>query len=184
VDGLKLTQDMVQFKTEIKTISGQNITPHVIEPSFGIGRIIYCILEHTYWTREGDEQRGVLSLPPHIAPVKCSIFPLTQNKDFVEYTSLLAHRLATKGISNKLDDIGVSIGRRYARTDEIGIPFGVTVDFDTLKDKTVTLRHRDSTQQIRVPIDNVPDLVDSLVKGDKHWSNLPYKLLSKSTGES
>ena len=73
--------------------------------------------------------------------------------------------LIKAGISNKVDDTGVTVGKRYARTDECGIPFAITVDFDTLKDETVTLRDLDSMKQIRLPITEVPRVVNSLIVG-------------------
>ena len=73
--------------------------------------------------------------------------------------------LIKAGISNKVDDTGVTVGKRYARTDECGIPFAITVDFDTLQDETVTLRDLDSMKQIRLPITEVPRVVNSLIVG-------------------
>jgi len=146
---------MVKFQKTQKKVSGESYIPHVIEPSFGLGRIIYALLEHNYYVREGDEQRAVLSLPAVIAPVKVSVLPLLQRDDFAPFVHRIAHSLKEYGLSNKVDETGQSIGRRYARTDEIGIPFGITVDFDTLKDDTVTLRERDSTKQVRIPIKDV-----------------------------
>ena len=78
--------------------------------------------------------------------------------------------LIKAGISNKVDDTGVTVGKRYARTDECGIPFAITVDFDTLKDETVTLRDLDSMKQIRLPIKEVARVVNSLVIGTQKWS--------------
>ena len=143
------------------------MVPSVIEPSFGIGRILYAILEHNFHKREGDEQRNWLSLPPAIAPISCSVLPLSNNEQFEQYVQdigmatlhchtppihISATGLKLCGISHKVDNSSGSIGRRYARTDEIGIPFGITVDFDTLKTKTATLRERDSMQQIRAEV--------------------------------
>ena len=80
VDGQRVQVDpgFVEIKKEIKRMTGRNFTPAVIEPSFGIGRILYCIFEHCYYAREGDEQRTVFGFTPLIAPVKCTVFPLLQ----------------------------------------------------------------------------------------------------------
>lgn len=95
----------------------------------------------------------MVALLPSIAPVKCSVIPLVvNNRDFRPYVTRISNALTVLGLSNKVDDVGQSIGKRYARTDEIGIPFGITVDYDTLKDDTVTVRERDSMSQIRVPV--------------------------------
>jgi glycyl-tRNA synthetase len=102
----------------------------VIEPSFGLGRVMTTILEHSFKVR--DEKRTYLCLKPRIAPVKVSILPLQNDERFDEIIAELKHRLKKSLITCKVDDTGQSIGKRYARTDEIGIPFGITVDYQTL----------------------------------------------------
>jgi len=171
-----LTSDMVSFKQVQKKVVGQHITPGVIEPSFGIGRILHAVLEHAYWIRPGDDaQRAVLSLPPAIAPVKVSLLPLLQNDALNAFIPQITTLLTNNGISCKLDDTGQSIGRRYARTDEIGIPFGITVDFDTVSDNTVTLRERDTTSQVRIKIDELAPVLLSLIRGVSTWSEVQSK---------
>jgi len=168
----KITPDLVSFTKTQKKVSGQTYIPHVIEPSFGLGRIIYALLEHNYYVREGDEQRAVLSLPAVIAPVKVSVLPLLQKDDFTPFVQRISHSLKEHGLSNKVDETGQSIGRRYARTDEIGIPFGITIDFDTLKDDTVTLRERDTTKQIRIPIKEVAPVLRRLCDALTTWEQV------------
>ena len=100
--------------------------------------------------REGDEQRTYFSLPPVIAPLKCSLLPLSNNTDFVPLVNQISQALTMLDVSHRMDDSSGSIGKRYARTDEVAIPFGITVDFDSLKEPfSVTLRERDTTTQIR-----------------------------------
>ncbi|EDV19380.1 uncharacterized protein TRIADDRAFT_33686 [Trichoplax adhaerens] len=173
IDSKKLTisEDMIAVKRYEKEIHVVDITPSVIEPSFGFGRILYSILEHNFRIREGDEQRSWLSLPPPVAPVKCSVLPLSAKKEFDPYIKQLASELKLHGISNKVDDSAGSIGRRYARTDQIGIPYGITVDFDTVTNNpaTVTLRERNTMQQIRLNADIAPKVVSDLVKGLTTW---------------
>ncbi|EDQ88108.1 uncharacterized protein MONBRDRAFT_37647 [Monosiga brevicollis MX1] len=130
----------------------RKFVPSVIEPSFGLGRIIYALLEHSFECREGDAQRTWLRLAPLVAPVKCSVLPLSNNAEFNPFLDELVLALTRAGVSTRRDDSAASIGKRYARTDEIGIPFGVTVDFDTIKDRTVTFRFRDTMEQIRLSI--------------------------------
>ncbi|VDD87922.1 unnamed protein product [Enterobius vermicularis] len=123
----------------------EEITPSVIEPSFGVGRIMYAILEHAFREREGDEQRTFLALLPQIAPIKCSILPISAN------VRLLA--VMRKNNYFFKDDSAGSIGRRYARTDEIGIPFGITVDFESeVEPWTVTLRYALTMEQVRLNV--------------------------------
>ena len=127
----------------------------MIEPSFGVGRIFSAVLEHCFRMR--DEKRTFLHLPPKVAPIKCSLLPLISHEKYDDVVLRLSiffflywciiylifnleKGLTKVGISTKVDDSGHAIGRRYARTDELGIPFGITVDNDTLVDDTVTLR--------------------------------------------
>uniref|UniRef100_A0A8B9ET71 Glycine--tRNA ligase n=1 Tax=Anser cygnoides TaxID=8845 RepID=A0A8B9ET71_ANSCY len=149
-----LTKDMVTVKRFQKTLHVEEIIPNVIEPSFGIGRIMYTVFEHTFRIREGDEQRTFFSFPAVVAPFKCSVLPLSQNQEFMPFVKELSEALTRNGISHKVDDSSGSIGRRYARTDEVGVAFGITIDFDTVNrtPHTATLRDRDSMRQIRAEV--------------------------------
>ncbi|MGC9123393.1 MAG: glycine--tRNA ligase [Thermoplasmata archaeon] len=126
----------------------EDIIPAVVEPSFGIDRIILSLLEHSYYERE-DKNYKVLRLKPHIAPFKVAIFPLMpkDNLDKLAYDIYL--KASGMGIDCYYDESG-SIGKRYARADEIGTPWAITIDYQTLNDNTVTLRDRDTTKQIRM----------------------------------
>ena len=148
-ESVDITQAHVKIEKATKTVAGRSITPGVIEPSFGIGRILYCLLEHSFYWREEDDQRMVLRLTPLVAPIKATVFPLQNDERFQSRVQRIATELTAAGIYNKVDTTGASIGKRYARTDEIGVPFAVTVDHKTLEDDTVTLRERDSTAQAR-----------------------------------
>ncbi len=136
---------------------GEKFVPHVIEPSFGIDRILYCILEHNYVEakKKGEEYR-ILKLNPKVAPVKAGVFPLVNDEKLVKIAKEIDDMLRNAGIITYYDD-GGTIGRRYARMDEIGTPFCITVDHDTLKDKKVTIRDRDTTKQDRIKIDLIID---------------------------
>lgn len=149
---ISLTKEMLEIKPSTKTVHVEEITPSVVEPSFGIGRIMYSLLEHTF-NQRNDEQRCFFSLPAVVAPLKCSVLPLSNHADFVPFTKKLSAALTEVDVSHKVDDSYGSIGRRYARTDEIAIPYGITIDFDTLKEPhTVTLRERDSMGQVRIAV--------------------------------
>jgi len=169
-DTFELNSELLQFSKTTQKITGRTFVPSVIEPSFGIGRIIYAILEHSFWMR--DKDRGVLSLKPIIAPMKCSVLPLSMNDKFIPLLNLIDKELTENGVSHKVDDSGASIGKRYARTDEIGIPFGITVDFASLTDNTVTIRERDSTLQIRVDVHEAIKLVKRLSEGSLTWEEV------------
>lgn len=172
----KLTANLVSVKKSQKTIHVEEIIPSVIEPSFGIGRILYSILEHNFRMRDGDEQRTYFSLPPTVAPMKCAVLPLSGNAEFQPFVKQLNQELTLVDVSHKVDDSSGSIGRRYARTDELGVPYAVTVDFDTVKEPhTVTLRERDSMGQVRLPLTDVPVVVRDLANSKISWADVETK---------
>ncbi|ERE66022.1 glycyl-tRNA synthetase [Cricetulus griseus] len=170
----QLTKDMVSVKRFQKTLHVEEVVPSVIEPSFGLGRIMYTILEHTFHVREGDEQRTFFSFPAVVAPFKCSVLPLSQNQEFMPFVKELSEALTRNGVSHKVDDSSGSIGRRYARTDEIGVAFGITIDFDTVNKTphTATLRDRDSMRQIRAEVSELPGVVRDLANGSITWADV------------
>ena len=130
--------------------------PSVIEPSFGVGRIIYCMFEHCFDTRKGDEKRAFFHFKPVVAPVKATVFPLLQKPKFIDQAQAVAALLTAAGLSTIVDSTAASIGKRYARTDEIGVPFAVTIDHQTLEDSTITVRERDSTTQVGMSLQQHP----------------------------
>merc|ERR1719309_1425197 len=173
---VSLTPDMVSVKRYQKTLHVEEIIPSVIEPSFGIGRVMYAIFEHNFKVREGDEQRTFFSLPPVIAPLKCSLLPLSNNTDFDPLVQKISQALTDNDVSHRVDDSSGSIGKRYARTDEVAIPFGITVDFDSLKEPhSVTLRERDTTTQVRIPVDEVAETLRKLSTGKLSWETVAAK---------
>ncbi|KAG0720960.1 Glycine--tRNA ligase [Chionoecetes opilio] len=127
--------------------------------------------------REEDDKRTFFSLPTVVAPIKVSVLPLSSKQDFVPFTTQLADALTELNLLVRVDDSTGSIGRRYARTDEIAIPLGITVDFDTVNKvpHTVTVRERDSTQQVRMPIDDVPLTIKKLADGKMLWKDVTDK---------
>ncbi|OLL26928.1 putative glycine--tRNA ligase [Neolecta irregularis DAH-3] len=170
-----LNSEFVTFIKVTRKESVREYTPNVIEPSFGIGRILYSLIEHSYWSRPEDSQRGVLSFPPIIAPIKCLLVPLSGSPEFIPIVKHWAATLRNIGISNKVDDSSANIGRRYARNDELGTPFGITIDFQTVKDKTVTLRERDSTTQIRASEIDICQVLQDLTGGKVTWEQVVQK---------
>jgi glycyl-tRNA synthetase len=164
--------DTYEVREEEVEVRGEEIMPHVIEPSYGIDRIFYSILEHTYDEEvvEGEIRR-VLRLPPGIAPVQVAVFPLMTRDGLDEIARDIVHTLVNKGVLTQYDDNG-AIGRRYRRQDEIGTPFAVTVDYETKDDRTVTIRDRDTMQQIRYSIDDLPILLASLLDGSVTFNAL------------
>merc|ERR550517_1278588 len=136
----KLTKNMLKIVEKKKMTHTMSFIPSVVEPSFGVGRVLYSLLEHAYWERPDNENRVVLSLPPLVAPYKCSVLPQSKNATLREASTEIHRLLKRANVSTRLDDSSASIGKRYSRSDEVGVPFGVTVDFQTLEDNTVTVR--------------------------------------------
>ncbi|KAF7489291.1 Glycine--tRNA ligase [Sarcoptes scabiei] len=169
-----ITKEMVTIKRYDKKVHVEEFTPGVIEPSFGIGRIMHSLFEHNFKIREDDEQRTYFALPPIVCPIKCSLLPLTNQAPLKPFIVKLSNLLASNDIAFKLDESG-SIGKRYARTDEIAVPFAITIDFDTLKDETVTLRERDTTQQIRLPITDLIVTINLLTSNLNRWEEVCEK---------
>src|SRR5688500_11572402 len=146
--------------------SGERYVPHVIEPAAGADRATLAFMVDAYDEEEVEgESRTVLRLHPRLAPVKVAVLPLVRKDGLPEVAQEVYGKL--KPIVQAEYDEGGSIGRRYRRQDEIGTPWGVTVDGDTLADGTVTLRDRDSLEQERVPADELGDLLTS--KLSEEW---------------
>ncbi|EME81823.1 uncharacterized protein MYCFIDRAFT_50321 [Pseudocercospora fijiensis CIRAD86] len=173
---VELESDIVKIEKETRTETMRTYTPNVIEPSFGIGRILYSLLEHVYWTRDGDEARSVMSFKPSIAPVKVLVVPLQKDTKFAPLLRELEQRLDDAALSFKVDQSGVSIGKRYSRNDELGIPFGITVDYESLEGKGFTLRDRDSTKQVRSSLDDIIGSISQVVAGKATWADIQKKL--------
>ncbi|GAB3666769.1 glycine--tRNA ligase [Halopiger thermotolerans] len=162
------------FSVEEQTEAGEHITPHVVEPSFGVDRLVYTVLHHAYREDEVDgEQRTYLELEPEVAPTFVGVFPLQTDDELVEQAEDIVDDLREVGLSVTYDDSG-NIGRRYRRQDEVGTPFCVTVDFETLEEEetTVTVRERDTTEQKRLPVDELPETLSALREGDLAFEDL------------
>jgi glycyl-tRNA synthetase len=142
--------------------TGKGYIPHVIEPAAGLGRTMLALLCEAYDTDElGGEKRTVLRLHPTMAPIKVAVLPLLRKDGHPEKAREIYESLRTR-MSAEYDE-GGHIGKRYRRQDEIGTPFGVTIDHQTLEDDTVTLRDRDSLTQERVPVAELADLLESKI---------------------
>lgn len=137
------------------TIKGTNekFVPHVIEPSFGVERAMMAVLSSAYTEDEvNGEKRTFLRLPEHLAPVKYAVSPLLKNKPELVEKAREVYMILKKKYGNVMWDDNGNIGKRYRRQDEIGTPYCVVIDFQTLEDNTVTVRDRDTTEQTRVEI--------------------------------
>ena len=172
IAGEKLTvpPDAVSIEDRVEKVHTEDYVPYVIEPSFGIDRILTAVLEHSYHEADSspmadsdqDEEYRVMRLKADMAPVKCGIFPLVNKDGLPEIADEIGLDLKKEGFTTYYDHSG-SIGRRYARMDEIGTPYCVTVDHDSRDDGKVTLRERDTGEQARIPIGSVPHVLGSLI---------------------
>ncbi len=166
--GEKLDRNLVIVEKTVEKVHGERFIPHVAEPSFGAERLFYVTLEYAY--REVDG-RIVLSLPKRIAPIKVAVFPLVARDGLPEKAREVYSLLKRSGLEVVYDDTAF-IGRLYARADEIGIPIAITIDYDTLKDDTVTLRDRDTWRQVRTPIHKLPSLLREYIEGRRGFEEL------------
>jgi len=154
--------DMQAFK------EGRRFIPHVVEPSFGSDRLVYVAVEYAY---QAKKDRALLSLPRDLAPVQVGVYPLVSKDGLPEKAKEVFQMLVSKGFTAEYDESG-SIGRRYARADEAGTPLGVTIDYDTLKDESVTIRDRDSWKQVRTEIKLLPELLRAYFRFEKTFEDL------------
>ena len=151
-------------------VTNEKFVPHVLEPTFGLGRHLLAVMSKAYTEDElGGEKRVYLKFPPHLAPVKAAVFPLLKNKPELVEKAREVYAMLKKKIPQVMFDDNGNIGKRYRRQDEIGTPFCITIDFDTLGEKpellnTVTLRRRDSGEQERIHLDDLYPLLASALE--------------------
>ncbi len=150
-------EDLTIFSADKK----RKVLCHVLEPSYGIDRPLYCMLEHSYVS---EKKRKYLRLKKEFAPLEVGVFPLLNRDGIPEKAREVHDALRAGGLMAEYDDSG-SIGRRYARADEIGTPYCVTIDYQTLEDDTVTIRNRDDTSQVRVSTLSLADTIINLIRG-------------------
>jgi glycyl-tRNA synthetase len=165
-DTYSIPVEKTDFAVEEQTEAGEHITPHVVEPSFGVDRLVYSVLIHAHESDTvDDEDRAFLDLPAEMAPTTVAVVPLMAKDGLDERAQSIAEELRAAGYEVAYDDTG-NIGRRYRRQDEVGTPYCVTVDYETQQDGTVTVRERDSTEQTRVGADDLAAVIRRLVDGD------------------
>jgi glycyl-tRNA synthetase len=185
VDGFEITKEMVSWEKTTKKVHEVKFTPSVIEPSFGMGRILYSLLEHSFYQRDMDEQRCVMKFNPLVAPQKCAVLPISSSDECNSVVDEIAATLMEMDLATRVDKSSAALGRRYARADEIGVPFAVTVDFDTLRDDSVTIRERDSMIQVRLPKKEVPHVIYDIVHSRMTWDQVmkKYPVVQVDEGE-
>jgi glycyl-tRNA synthetase len=144
------------FEVQMNPDSQIKEIPQVLEIAFGIDRILYCLLETTF---NVDQGRIVLKLDSKLAPNTVAVFPLVRNKEDIKALSLKVHRELLENRIGSFYDSAGSIGKRYRRQDELGTKWCITIDYESLEDKTVTLRDRDSMEQSRINISNLSEII-------------------------
>jgi glycyl-tRNA synthetase len=136
-------------------MTNEKYIPYIVETSAGLTRNVLMVLSDAYEEQQlADDTRVVLHLHPAIAPIKVAVLPLQKKDGLAEFASKLEHDLRHYFVTDY--DVSGAIGRRYRRQDEVGTPYCITVDYDTLNDNTVTIRYRDSMEQKRIKIQDIP----------------------------
>ena len=159
---------------EARREDGTRFVPHVVEPSYGLDRLMYIVLENSY---EEKDKRIVMHFPKELAPYQVAVFPIVKKDGIAEKAQEIHRLLLKKGFWATYDQ-GGSIGRRYARVDEIGTPLAVAVDYDTMEKGILTIRDRDTWEQVKLSIEDLSDALDAYFKGEKTFLELG-KLVSK-----
>ena len=166
--------EQVDIQKQKTTVRGTRFIPHVVEPSFGCDRLFYVALEYAYGIKD---DRVVLSFPRSIAPIQVGVYPLMSKDGLDTKAKEVQTMLACEQFMTEFDETG-SIGRRYARADEAGVQLGITIDYDTLTDDTVTIRDRDSWQQVRTPVKDLPKLLHQYFEGKLNFQQLGHLIES------
>jgi glycyl-tRNA synthetase len=168
VDKYEIKADQVDIKKQKALVRGTRFIPHVVEPSFGSDRLFYVALEYAYGIKD---DRVVMSFPRSIAPIQAGVYPLMSKDGLDTKAKEVQKLLVGEGFMTEFDETG-SIGRRYARADEAGVQLGITIDYDTLNDDTVTIRDRDSWKQVRTAIVDLPKLLHLYFEGKLKFEQL------------
>jgi glycyl-tRNA synthetase len=181
---VEIESSLVSYETVEEEVRGEEITPHVIEPSFGIDRIIYAVMDHSFHEDVVDgEPRLVLRFNPGVAPIEVAVLPLMDRNVLVESAKKILDTLRSKGIRVDYDTSG-SIGRRYRRNDEVGTPYCVTIDYETLEQETVTIRDRDSMRQVKVEVNQLVDVLEGLFTGERKFDDAGTPVVGSKEGST
>ncbi len=160
-------QEFSNEKMSVK-VDKQPVIPNILEIAFGVERPLFCLIDNSY---SEDEERSWLKFPSHLAPIQVAVFPLMGKPELLTPSQEIYNEILDSGLITQFDR-GGSIGRRYRRQDEVGTPFCVTVDYESLEDNTVTLRERDSMDQVRVKRDTLVETLHNLVRAKSTFADL------------
>ena len=167
----KLDKQYFTIKEEKIKIFGEKFVPHVVEPSYGLERLFYVVLEFSF--HHLADGRNVLKIPVELAPYKAAVFPLvtgssSEHKRIKELAIKIYNALVDAGVKVLYDESG-SIGRRYVRADEMGVPYAITVDYQSIEDHTITIRFRDTREQERVHLKELYERIMELLGKKVDW---------------
>ncbi len=180
---VEIEPSLVSYETVEEEIRGEEIVPHVIEPSFGIDRIVYTVMDHSFYEDVADgEPRSVLRFNSKVAPVEVAVLPLMDRDVLVKPAKEILDGLRSIGIRVDYDTSG-SIGRRYRRNDEVGTPYCVTVDYETLEQGTVTIRDRDSMKQVKLDVQQLFGVLEELLAGDRKFEDAGVPVVAVAAKE-
>lgn len=149
---------------------GRRFIPHVLEMAFGTDRPTYALIDLFYDKKSQEEGKTTFKIPYHIAPIEVSVFPLMKKPELTNLAEEIKAELEKKFVVDY--DITGTIGKRYLRSSMQGVPFALTIDYNSLEDKTVTIRDRDTTEQKRVSIKELPPILEQLIRGEKTFKKL------------
>jgi glycyl-tRNA synthetase len=149
---------------------GKKFIPHVLEIAFGTDRPTYALIDLFYDKKSQEEGKTAFKIPYQIAPIDVSIFPLMKKPELVSLAKDIKLELEKRFIVDY--DLAGTIGKRYLRSAMQGVPFALTIDYDSLEDKTLTIRDRDTTKQKRIKISELPTILDQLIQGEKTFKDL------------
>jgi glycyl-tRNA synthetase len=159
---------------ELLRNDGTRFVPHVVEPSYGLDRLVYIVMENSF-ERKVKQKRNLFHFPRALAPYQVAVFPLVSKDGIEEKAEEVRDLLLNNGFWVIYDNRG-SIGRRYARVDEIGVPLAVAVDYDTKNNDVLTIRNRDSWEQVSLIIDDLPLALELFFKDEKNFIDLGKKV--------
>lgn len=178
---LQKHQKYSKTKMHIMTKDNRKVIPHVIEPSFGVDRIFYAVLLASY--RNDDRGWTWFQFPNAVVPWDAQVAPLMKKDGLSETAHNFYWELKDESLDPVFDQSG-QIGKRYARADEIGIPYTITIDYTTLEDETVTIRDRDTMEQVRIHMDQTADILRALTLGVYSWEDLKDEEYSNDESQS
>lgn len=163
INNIILSKDLFKILEFEENVYGESFTPHIVEPSFGVDRVTYITLEYAY---NEKDNRIVMNIPKEVVPIEIAVFPLIEKKELIEKSIEVYNLLMEENFEVIYDNSGY-IGRRYMRADEQGIPICITIDHQTIKDNTITLRDRKTWLQKRVLIKDIIKEVNNILEKRK-----------------